>query len=307
MSFGGHLRTVLPRLRHALAPVPAPPAQPWTAVVDDPKVGPVQLRGRFSAAQGAGGRGPLVLLVHGLGGSAESHYMRRAAAGAVAAGWSCLRVSLRGSECDGEDYYHAALTADLHAALASPELAGHAPLFVFGFSLGGHLALRLAAEAADPRLAAVAAVASPLDLARGADAFDAPGRALYRAYVMGSLKRIYAAVAARREVPLAPEAARRIRFIREWDERVVAPRHGFAGAADYYRRASVAAVLGELRLPALLVAAEDDPMVPAAALLPALEGAPAGLEVRWLAAGGHLGFGRELEPLVLGWLERHLG
>jgi len=106
-------------------------------------------------------------------------------------------------------------------------------------------------------------------------------------------------------VPLPAEQARRIRYIQEWDERVVAPRHGFAGAADYYRRASVASRLASLHLPALLVAAEDDPMVPAAALAPALADPPPSLEVRWLAAAGHLGFGPDLDAVLLAWLAGH--
>lgn len=321
-TLGGHLRTVMPRLRQAIAPLPAPPSQPWSLVVDDPRLGPVRLSGELSdpgdwgtadpaATSGvgdgpaaAGGR-PLVLLVHGLGGCSESHYLRRVAGAAVAAGWACLRLNLRGSDRRGEDFYHAGLSADLHAALASPELAGYAPLYALGFSLGGHLVLRMATEPTDPRLAAVAVVAAPLALAPCAEAFDRPRRALYRAYLLASLKAIYDAVAARRPVPLPAEQARRIRYIQEWDERVVAPRHGFAGAADYYRRASVASRLASLHLPALLVAAEDDPMVPAAALAPALADPPPSLEVRWLAAAGHLGFGPDLDAVLLAWLAGH--
>ena len=321
-NLGGHLRTVVPRLRQAIAPLPAPPSRPWSLVVDDPRVGPVRLTGWLSdpgdgagAAEDAGtpaaptappvGGRPLVLLVHGLGGDAESHYVRRAAAAALATGWACLRLNLRGSDRLGEDFYHAGLSADLHAALASPELAGYAPLYALGFSLGGHLVLRLATEPTDPRLAAVAVVAAPLELAPCAEAFDRPRRALYRAYLLAGLKAIYDAVAARRPVPLPADQARRIRFIQEWDERIVAPRHGFAGAADYYRRESVAPRLGDLHLPALLVAAEDDPMVPAEAIEPALASPPPLLEIRWLAAAGHLGFGPDLDGLLLSWLGGH--
>jgi predicted alpha/beta-fold hydrolase len=316
----GHLRTVIPRLAEAVAPAPEPPSRDWSTTVADPKVGPVRLTGRWSdpdGGPGGGGERPLLLVVHGLGGSAGSRYARRAAAVALAAGFACLRLNLRGSDRLGEDFYHAGLVSDLAAALASPELAGYRRVYALGFSLGGHLALRLAAEpgeATGSRLGAVAALAAPLDLALGAAAIDRPRSAPYRRYLLGSLKQIYRAVAARRPVPLPVDQARRIRWIREWDERVVAPRHGFAGADDYYRRESVASRLGGLRVPALLVAAEDDPMVPAAALRPALAAAPEALEVRWLRAGGHLGIaapadlglggaaGAGVEEQMLGWL-----
>jgi predicted alpha/beta-fold hydrolase len=321
VSVAAHLRTVAHRLRETLAPPEAPPSEPWSTTVVDPRIGPVRLTGRLTAGgegcprpdpaparSGSGGESPtepaprdegrptpLVLLVHGLGGSAESFSLRRAARAAADRGWASLRLNLRGAGLEGEDFYHAGLASDLHAALASPELAAHHPLFAVGFSLGGNLVLRMAAEPADPRLAAVAAVSPPLDLAACADAFDRPGRALYRAYLLSGLKRSYAAVAARRAVPLPPAAARRIRHIREWDDRLVAPRHGFADAADYYRRASAGPLLGRLRVPALVVAADDDPLVPADTLRPLLAGPPPGLEVRWLSGVGHLGFTTEVD------------
>jgi uncharacterized protein len=273
-----HVWTIAPRLRHAVRPVACPPGRPFSLAVEDPRTGRVALSGTL----------------RDLPESDELLYRRRAARAAGAVGISCLRLDLRGSDRAGEDYYHAGLTADLHAALASPELARFRRIYLLGYSVGGHLALRLAAEPADPRVAAVAAVCAPVDLALSAAAFDRPEVWLYRRYVLGSLLDIYASVAARRPVPVPLAEAARIRSLREWDDRVVAPRHGFADAADYYARASVGPLLGALRVPALLVAAERDPMVPAATVRPALararREADGRLEVRWLPRGGHLGF-----------------
>ncbi|HYH45236.1 MAG TPA: hypothetical protein VEG34_06075, partial [Thermoanaerobaculia bacterium] len=128
---------------------------------------------------------------------------------------------------------------------------------------------------------------------------------------------------ARRPVPLMPLSAAEaagLRTLREWDDRVVAPRHGFAGAADYYQRASVGPRLGELRLPALVLAAQGDPMIPAATLRPILDRPHPGLAVRWLDRGGHVAFPRRvalewpeiaapthngtLEAHALAWLRR---
>ncbi len=318
MSLVGHLWTVGSRLRRSPA---EPPARDWSLRVEDPALGPVRLSGRLSAAPGARGA---VLLVHGISGSADSRYARRTAAAAVAAGLSCLRLNLRGADRRGEDYYHAGLSEDLAAALASPELAGYRELYALGFSLGGHLVLRLATAPGDPRLAAVAAVCSPLDLAAGQRAIDRPANTLYRAYVLRGLKEMYAAVAARRAVPVPVAVAAGLRTLRAWDDAVVAPRHGFADAGDYYARASVAPRLGELRVPALLVAARHDPMVPAGTLRPVLDRhAGSRLTVRWVA-GGHLGFPARsglgplpaaagggaparLEAQLLAWLAVHGG
>lgn len=297
MSLAGHYWTVAPRF--AALP-PEPTSVPWALDVDDPRAGTVRLSGRWSEAPGAR---EALLLLHGLAGCADSRYARLGAAAALERGMSCLRFNMRGSELAGEDYYHAGLSDDLVRALDSPELAPYERVHVLGYSLGGHLALRLAAVHRLPRLGAVAAICAPLDLEASQQAFDRAGAAVYRLFVLRGLKAIYAAVAARREVPLPVAEVRRIRTIFDWDERVVAPRWGFAGALDYYRRASVAPHLADLAVPALLVAAEDDPMVPAETLRPVLDLLPepeghdgdgAGLHVRWLRGAGHLGFPRGL-------------
>jgi len=260
-----------------------------------------------------------VVAVHGLGGSIESEYMLTLAAAAREVGWSCLRLNLRGSDRAGDDFYHAGLTEDLHAALASPELAGMRDLYLVGFSMGGHVVLRAATEDMNPRVRAVAAVCSPLDLAPCQAAFDRPQRWLYRRYVLASLVEIYRGVAARRSVPVPVEEAARITTVWEWDEKIVAPRWGFDGPDDYYARASVAPRLGELRVPALLVQAQGDPFVADASVRPALESLAGEipLTAHWVSPAGHMGFPEQvdlgveaplgLEPQILGWLRQRTG
>ena len=309
MVLNGHLWTVGPRLAAALRPPPAPPSRGWETLLDDPRVGRVRLTGRLTEPAGAE---RLVLLVHGLGGSAESPYMRHAAHVAASLGLAALRLNLRGADRLGEDFYHAGLTVDLDAACASPDLARYASLLVLGASLGGHLALWWVLGQAPPRVERVAALCTPLDLALSQRSIDRPERWLYRRYVLRSISEIYAEVAARRPVPTPVERVRRVRTIREWDDLTVAPRFGFADAADYYARVSVAPRLGELAVPALLVLAEGDPMVPAETVRPALAPPPPRLTVRWAATGGHVGFPRQADlglsvlrgvvPPVVGWL-----
>ncbi len=304
MSLPGHFWTIAPRLRHGLRPRQVPEPRPWQTLLTDPEAGEVPVTGLLRELPGSE---ELLLLVHGLGGSTESHYMLRAAVAAESAGLSCLRINLRGCDRRSADFYHAGLTADLHAALASEGLARYRRVYVLGYSLGGHVVLKLGTEAGDARLAAVAAVCAPLDLALSQKEIDAPAIWIYRRYLLASLNAIYAAAAARQprwRLPLAVEEALRIRTIREWDDRIVAPRHGFADAGDYYARASVAPRLPALRVPALLLCGEGDPMVPARAVRAALAGRSSPLEVRWLARGGHVSFPAELgvDTEVLGWL-----
>ena len=312
MNVKGHLSTVGGYLRRRWQTVTPPPVREWGAQIDDPRMGPVRISGQFTELDGDG---PLLLVVHGLGGYSESTYAVRAAASAVGARLSCLRINLRGADRRGEDVYHAGLTADLHAAVASPELARFQQILVLGYSLGGHVGLRFAVETSDPRVRATVAVCSPLLLAPGARAIDSPAGWLYRRYLLANLVECYEKLAARKPVPTPLAEVRRLRKIEQFDDLVVAPRYGFADAQDYYAQASVGTVLDGLARPALLVASETDPMVPPAAVRPVLDGRPP-LEVKWVEEGGHLGFDSQLdlgiegekglEGQVLAWMTRHL-
>jgi uncharacterized protein len=290
--FTGHYWTIAPFLQAALLPQSAAPARPWSTTLEDAAAGRVRLTGFFAppAPTDAG----LLLVVHGLGGSAESAYMTAATHAARARGLGCLRLNLRGADRSGDDFYHAGLTADLDAALGSEELRAIERIYVLGYSLGGHLVLRYATGTPDPRVRAVAAVCAPLELDASATAIDRAERWIYRQHVLRGLLEIYQGVAARQRVPLPLADARRIRSIREWDHRIVAPRHGFQSAEHYYSEVSVAPRLAALKVPALLVQAVHDPMVLAETVRPALAKASERLEVHWIENAGHVGFPRGL-------------
>src|SRR5690606_41430142 len=112
----------------------------------------------------------------------------------------------------------------------------------------------------DPRLGAAAASGPPLDLALAARDFDAPHRAPYRRYVMGSLRAMMRATAARRPLPLPLSEVLAITRVRAWDAGLVAPRFGFAGPDDYYARSVVVERLHHLAEQSLFVAEERDPL-----------------------------------------------
>lgn len=298
-SVRGHLWTLGSRMRSVLQPPEAPPSRAWRLPLAEagPEGETVDLTGRFYDLPGAR---EAVVMLHGLGGCSDSVYMLRAAADVREAGLACLALNLRGSDRRGTDYFHAGLTTDLHSTLGSPDLERFEDLYLLGFSIGGHVVLRAATEELDPRVRSVAAVCSPLDLQPCAEYIDRPSLWAYRRYLLTSLIDIYRGVAERRPVPVPLEQAQRIVHIHEWDRQIIAPRWGFEGPEDYYARASAGGTLDRLGTPALLVEAEDDPLVPEASVRPALERAGAvvesgRLEVRWVSPGGHLGFPDELD------------
>jgi predicted alpha/beta-fold hydrolase len=320
----GHVRTIGHLLATMLRPPPPPASEPWKGELEDPQTGRVLVTGRLS--RGGDGR-LLVVLVHGLGGCADSPYLCHAARVAGGLGVDTLRLDLRGADPRAGDFYHAGLAAELHAAVADRALAGYQRIAVLGYSMGGHVALRFAAEVEEPRVTAVAAVCAPLHLRTVSEDFDRPSRWLYRTWVLRHLRRCFAAIeSSGGGLPHAYELVRRARTFREWDALTVVPRFGFADPDDYYARASAAGALGRLRVPALLVASEIDPVITPRAIEPhlpahaevgkmpadlarvphhaAAAGRPASFTLLWHADAGHVGFpgGLALESRLLDWL-----
>jgi predicted alpha/beta-fold hydrolase len=307
MSAAGHLWTAWGHVSRLISRVELPPASPWEATVPDAAFGSVRLTGDLIP----GRRPEALIIVHGLGGSSDSGYVRAAAAAAVRRDLATLRLNLRGADRNGEDFYHAGLTADLRAAVESPALASYDRLVILGFSLGGHLALGYLIEDADPRVAAMAAICAPLDLSACCDLIDRPSRVVYRRYLLGKLMEIYREVAARRDVPLPVAEAAAIRLQREFDDRIIARRHGFEGVDDYYETVSVGPRLDRIARPALVVQAEGDPMIPTSTLRPYLSSASPFVKPLWVR-GGHVGFpgrldlgqpgAKGLENQIVSWL-----
>lgn len=250
----------------------------------------------------SGGRDRLLVIVHGLGGHAQSGYAVRAAAAAEAAGWDCLRLYMRGADRHGHDFYHAGLTADLHAALKADRLADYRHIAILGYSMGGHVTLRFAAEPHDPRVIAAMTVCAPVDLNASAYGLDHQVAAFYRNYVLDGLREGYYAYVRRHGQPVGvdctPAQAERIRTIREWDQRIVVPRFGYESPDHYWEAESAIHRLHDARCDTLFVHADHDPMVLSHTVLPALAGAQRKqaregrqtLQVARIGRGGHVGF-----------------
>lgn len=294
MSWTGHFWTLGPFVRYSLMPPRAPASSHFETLIEDPSIGSVRLSGRLRQ-QAAPARSTIVVIVHGLGGSASSYYSIKAAQAAERAGLDSLRLNLRGADRRGADYYHAGLTADLEAALASEALRRYETILLMSFSLGGNMTLRYLADRPDPRVRAASTICSPIDLQGSARAIDESRRAIYRRHVLRALKDIYREVAATRAVPLPVEDAERIDTMEEWDDEIIAPRHGFADAGDYWAKASAYKILPQISLPTLFLASTRDPMVLIENVrpwLPKTDGAVRGLITE---GGGHVGFPDNLD------------
>ena len=214
---------------------------------------------------------PTIMMLHGLEGSSGAHYMRGVADKAWAAGWNVVRLNQR--NCGGTEHlsrglYHSGLTHDpVFVMRELLERDGITAMTIAGYSLGGNLALRLAGElgdAAPSALKAVCAVSPTLDLARCVDALERRSNVVYQWNFVRNLKARMRRKAAAFPGAFPLDALGRIWTVRQFDEAYTAPHHGFRDAADYYHRASALRVIDRIRVPALIITAEDDPFVPSA-------------------------------------------
>ena len=209
-----------------------------------------------------------LIVVHGLEGSSESQYMLGIARNGLAAGMNVIRMNQR--NCGGMDHcaptlYNSGRSADVAAVARNiVERDGISAFVLIGFSMGGNLVLKLAGEwgsQSPSEFRGVAAVCPAVNLAAGADALHEPSNRIYEYYFLLQLFQRY-----RRKVRLFPSTydisrLRGVKTIRYFDERVTAYYCGFAGAADYYARATAHPVLDRIARPALIIHAANDPFV----------------------------------------------
>lgn len=286
-----HLQTVRSRIRPRR--VSLPPAEQVLVMLADGSGDrlAVQLHEGDS-------RLPLVLIVHGLGGTVESDYVRSTAAGVLAAGFPVARVDLRGAGTSGEyssGNYHGGRTEDLRAVI---DALGH-PTAVIGFSLGANATIKLLGEHS-PAVMAGVAVSAPLDLAVGAEHLHHMAGGFYEKFLLRKL-RSEALRPAARYTPEERAVVLAAKTIIEFDNVITAPRNGWRDAAHYYQVNSAIRFLDTVGVPLLVVHAKDDPMIPLGPYESVDWDALPTTRLLLTERGGHVGFhGRDASPWYVG-------
>ena len=271
------------------------------------------------AGQDAG----LLVLFHGLEGSSRSHYALAFADWVRRHGWRFAVPHFRG--CSGElnlapRAYHSGDHVEIGWMLDKIRAShgGSGPVVAVGVSLGGNALLRWAQESgaqAAHVVQAVAAVCSPIDLAASGHAIGRGlNRHLYTPMFLRTMKPKALAKLAQHPGLFDADRLRQARDLYAFDNIFTAPLHGYRDTEDYWRRASAKPHLAEIRIPALVINARNDPFVPADSL-PAAHEVGRHVTLWQPAQGGHVGFAsgplpgdvRGLPRAVMGWMQQQLG
>jgi len=285
--WGGDLQTVRNYLRRRPFLLDPHPAEPLEFPLPDDS-GDILLAtlNRPRAAPTDGRRRPLVILIHGLTGCAESSYILASARHLLDRGHLVLRLNLRGAGPSRQRCrlrYHAGRSEDLRTVVGRLDgrLAADG-IVIVGYSLGGNMLLKYLGEQGRraPLLGAVS-VSAPIDLRATQRRFMQPRNRRYHDHILARMKEEAA--------PLSNGLAA-VASVYEFDDRIVAPANGFAGAEDYYARCSANGFLKEIRVPTLVIHARNDPWIPAASYLAVDWSANPRLTPLLPRGGGHVGF-----------------
>jgi predicted alpha/beta-fold hydrolase len=256
---------------------------------------------------------PVMVIVHGLEGSSDSNYVLGIAEKAYHRGYHVLRMNQR--NCGGTEgltptLYNSGMSGDYRAVF--DELAdadGFKQIFFAGYSMGGNLVTKMAGEFGDDvptALRGVCAVCPALDLSACADALERRDNYLYQRHFVAGLLARYA-----RKAKMFPGRYSRngfgaIRTVRGFDDAITAPCFGYRDAEEYYEAAGAKKVVGQVRVPMLLITAEDDPFVPYVSFVAArVQQNPA---IRFLAPqhGGHCAFISNKSGTERFWAEQRI-
>jgi predicted alpha/beta-fold hydrolase len=255
---------------------------------------------------------PLVVMFHGLEGGSRSHYARSLARALTARGWRGAFPHFRG--CSGEinrlpRAYHSGDAAEIAWMLQRfRAAAGARALYAMGVSLGGNALLKWLgeqSEAARGVLDAAAAVSAPLDLMASGDALGRGFNMFYTRMFLATMKQKSA-----QKIRMFPHsfdgaAMQRSRTLREFDDAVTAPLHGYLGTDDYWTRASSKPGLAAVRVPTLVLNARNDPFLPAS-YLPRAHEVSGRVLLEQPEEGGHAGFVTGSFPGTLDWLPQRM-
>jgi len=238
-------------------------------------------------------QGKLVLLIHGLEGSIKSHYATGMFSALEANGYRPVFMHFRG--CGGNvnrlaRAYHSGDTDDIASVVEHIGLVTGSPVFAaIGFSLGANALLKWLGETGKANsLTKAIGLSTPFRLIDASNRMEQGFSRLYRDHLLKRLCSVYSRKVDLMQLPIDVDMSK-IKSLRDYDELITAPLHGFTGADDYYSQSSSRPYLKEIGIETLIIHAKDDPfMYPDT--VPDDEELSDQVELALSDKGGHIGF-----------------
>jgi hypothetical protein len=176
-----------------------------------------------------------------------------------------------------------------------------------GFSLGANISLKLAGETGSKKLGnldSVLGVSPPADLEKCSDLMVQRENQIYADYFLKDL-RVLVNKLPQYFPDIDPIELPEQINIRDFDELYTAPRGGFKDAKDYYTRSSCGPYVSNIKLPGLVLVAENDPVIDADFFLKFPQNTP--LDLVLTESGGHVGYlSQPSKTLGFRWMDQLL-
>jgi predicted alpha/beta-fold hydrolase len=240
------------------------------------------------------GNGPIVLVLHGFEGSIDSSYAKGMLLAIKQQGWRGVFMHFRG--CSGEHNrkphsYHSGDTGDVAEVVKEIKLREPDTLLAaVGFSLGGNVLLKWLGETRDQNpLHAAIAISVPFELHKAADKICQGFSRFYQWYMLRSVQKRLEQKFLQQPPPIKFPPFSQLRTIRDFDDKVTAPMHGFSGVQEYYTLSSSRQFLQHIRVPTLLLHAKDDPFM-TQEVIPHPHELSEVVRLEVTETGGHVGF-----------------
>ncbi|CAB1275733.1 hydrolase [Candidatus Nitrosacidococcus tergens] len=240
------------------------------------------------------GKGPIVIILHGLEGSYRSRYASGMLTAIAYQGWRGVLMHFRG--CSGEPNrlnrgYHSGDTVDFQTVLNMlQEREPNTPLAAIGYSLGGNVLLKwLGTQIKQNSLKSAVGVSIPFDLQQAAQQLSQRSSRIYQIALIRTLKRSMRRKFSNKNCPFNLKALRKVQTFEEFDNLVTAPLHGFKDAYDYWQQSSCKQFLAGIKTPTLILHSKDDPFLPQTAI-PSETDLSDSVQLELSQQGGHVGF-----------------
>lgn len=208
----------------------------------------------------------LAILCHGLEGSSESQYILGTADLLLENGWDVAAVNHRG--CSGEinrqvKMYHSGATDDLHQTVQF-FAKKYEEVALVGFSLGGNMSLKYAGEGRSDfseKIKAVVAVSVPVDLSACSQELNKNSNWIYGKRFIDRLEKKVKLKYLQYPEIYPIHLLKKVKKLWDFDEYYTSRIHGFDGAEDYYAKCNSLQFLENIKVPTLILNAQDDPFL----------------------------------------------